>query len=104
MRPNIILQPPVIPFAQAPAHVRAHLGLPKCASVTRDGRLTCSCSDCFNCTCKLVTRDAKRVTRDQNAAVTIVMAIRHLESRVAALEAARTELRTRSPRKQSPLG
>jgi hypothetical protein len=41
---NVILQPVVIPFSAVPPHLRERLGLPKRPSVTRDGRLTCSCS------------------------------------------------------------
>jgi hypothetical protein len=56
---RIIHEPPVIPLAACPEHVREALGLAplKRASVTRDGRLQCGC-DATGCTCKTTaTRD-----------------------------------------------
>jgi hypothetical protein len=61
-------QKPIIPFERVPPHIRKHLGL---RAATRDA-----------CACRSVTRD------DTAAAITIVMALRHLEARVQALESA----------------
>jgi hypothetical protein len=66
MRHSVEFQPPIIPFERAPAHVRKRFGLSR--SVTKDA-----------CACR--TRD------DSAAAITIVMAIRHLESQLQALAA-----------------
>ena len=92
-------EPPVIPFSACPEHIRELLGpavgaarlasSERRTATTKDGRLACLCGDHTNCTCKAVTRDAPAPTRptiSNAAAITAVLAMKHLDSRLSVLE------------------
>jgi hypothetical protein len=89
--PEFTRRHPVVPLRDCSPHIQRMFGYTskRAAAVTRDGRLSCSCPDRSNCTCRPTTDVAPtpaKPTISNAAALPAVMVLRHLDSRLAPLE------------------